>query len=422
MPYASDHVENEYVVPLPQKDPYESHDRSLLSLWSFYTQACQRVQTEHSLHTLSGFEHAKAKRELAEGNNAGDPLNVVTKRNRLHVFHSLSNGEVPRKIASLPIPVVIDDLIPVPVVTPDRMSTGGVSNALCANSPSFTPVSQKHRLELEILSPPTSIKDKVSSPVSVSDIWNTTLQSLDDDSSMSAFNSPSFSRSVLSDDCEIAEESKNAAFVKRGYTEPCTYPSSMQEYSGASPLQSQHFKLPILCSANIMKHNSVLKGYVCEAYSKSNNFESLSESITLLSHTHAVDTAVMSADLHDHKLDLELQLDLTYMDSDDEAEEELYGIQQLSKGFMSPLSFEDSISSRTHSSTSTTLSAVNNGPDDDDDDDDCLGSEMSFGSFNFFKSHRQAITRSPTMRDLNAFGSLTIKDCSSSMPELPPSL
>ena len=94
MSHPSDCVESEYSVPQPQMDEYQRHDQCLTSLWSHYVQVCRRVQTEQSLSSLSGFAHAKAKRELADfGASAEDTLNNFTKRPRLTSFHSLAGGK-----------------------------------------------------------------------------------------------------------------------------------------------------------------------------------------------------------------------------------------------------------------------------------------------------------------------------------------
>ncbi len=92
MPYSSNSVENEYDVPHPESDQYVVHDTYLFSMWKHYVGVCQHVTLEQSLPSLGSFAHGKAKRQIASMVNTSQIMNTHVNLNRLDVFCELAKG------------------------------------------------------------------------------------------------------------------------------------------------------------------------------------------------------------------------------------------------------------------------------------------------------------------------------------------
>jgi len=179
MPYSSDSVDNEYGVPEPEADMYERHDLCLSSLWRHYVQVCRRVQIEQSLPSLTGFAHAKAKREIAEFTpTSDDQANSVTKRPRLQVFQSLSAGGGPTAMNSgdfISAHVALPASMPAPLLDARIAMPRSLSPALSASSAPFTPAAApalQVDTPVHVLARPALKGIGISSPVSVSSPWD----------------------------------------------------------------------------------------------------------------------------------------------------------------------------------------------------------------------------------------------------------
>jgi hypothetical protein len=84
------HVVQAYSVPNPQSDQYETHDKSLLSLWMHFVDFCQTNNEKDTIHR--GIGNAQRVHQLNLIHDNSQLRNVYTEMERLQVFITLSKS------------------------------------------------------------------------------------------------------------------------------------------------------------------------------------------------------------------------------------------------------------------------------------------------------------------------------------------
>ena len=107
--YNSKSVEDEYDVPIPEKDEFEGHDEAIYSIWQHYVDFCIKSKVVHSKmisfdqksvssrnaeakKILNKYSHRSGVREPLD-QQRNDGVNRYISKDRLSVFQHLSKGE-----------------------------------------------------------------------------------------------------------------------------------------------------------------------------------------------------------------------------------------------------------------------------------------------------------------------------------------
>lgn len=431
MPHSSDSVDNEYIVPKPEADMYERHDLCLISLWRHYVQVCKRVQTESSLPSLTGFAHAKAKRELVEFTpTSDDQVNLVTKRPRLELLRTLSKGEAAvntNEIISAPgTPLAV---VPIPVIDARITISRPPSPALSASSTPFTPAAAP---ALKVGTPPQpQVKGfGISSPVSVTNAWDCLSPQISHDVDMT-------SPVKYNGDIKINED-----FVSLMHEMPRVQSIATKTSNRLKALVGASTSLTPACDAeNFPTH--VSRAGQCASRGTNVHNGCLSFAPSFLDRGDAGDTVetvltgISNLSMNQQSKPLSCHLsadspvDLSFIGIDDEEKIKIMGICEATAGLMSsPASAAPCLSPYPASTTSLCSSKsapafveshpiVDEWADSDGEggfvderqalaaDGDSLGSETIFGSFPLL-GQRTKLSHSPSFNsDLNRLSELS---------------